>query len=72
MRLLGLLRRRSNRPRCSSPGELEDPEDETGRAVARMRDATRHCVPGNWHIKSFLDSESVMPIVMAFLERNLG
>jgi pimeloyl-ACP methyl ester carboxylesterase len=53
-------------------GELEDPEDETGRAVARMRSATRHRVPGKWHVNAFLESESIMPIVMAFLERYRG
>jgi pimeloyl-ACP methyl ester carboxylesterase len=48
-------------------GELEDPEDETGKAAALMPNATRHRVSGQGHINAFIKSHLVLPHVTAFL-----
>ena len=48
-------------------GELEDPEDETGKAAALMPNGTRLRVPGQGHINAFIKSSLVLPQVTAFL-----
>jgi pimeloyl-ACP methyl ester carboxylesterase len=50
-------------------GELEDPDDETGKAASLMPKATRFRVPGQGHINAFLDSQVVLPQVTAFLAK---
>ncbi len=48
-------------------GELEDPEDETGKAAALMPNGTRLRVTGQGHINAFIKSSLVLPEVAAFL-----
>jgi pimeloyl-ACP methyl ester carboxylesterase len=48
-------------------GELEDPEDETGKAAALMPNGTRLRVAGQGHINAFIKSSLVLPRVLAFL-----
>ena len=48
-------------------GELEDPEDETGKAAALMPNATRLRITGQGHINAFIKSSLVLPRVTAFL-----
>ena len=50
-------------------GELEDPEDKTAEAAARMRNGTRVRLPGLGHINAFLAGDLVMPKVEEFLAR---
>jgi pimeloyl-ACP methyl ester carboxylesterase len=50
-------------------GELEDPEDGTAEAVARMPNATRIRLYGQGHINAFLRSDLVLPRVEGFLAR---
>ena len=48
-------------------GELEDPEDETGKGAALMPNGTRLRVTGQGHINAFIKSSLVLPHVTAFL-----
>lgn len=62
-------------PRVAAPtliltGELEDPEDETQVAVARMPNARRVRLAGLGHINAFLSSALVLPHVTEFLAHN--
>jgi len=52
-------------------GELEDPKMD-GAVLLPGCVMQPGIVPGKWHLNACLESESVMPIVMAFLERYLG
>jgi pimeloyl-ACP methyl ester carboxylesterase len=59
-------------PRVKAPtlvltGELEDPDDETAAAVARMPDGRRVRQPRLAHINSFLRSDLALPLAMEFL-----
>jgi hypothetical protein len=59
-------------PRVKAPtlvltGELEDPDDETAAAVARMPDGRRVRQPRLAHINSFLRSDLGLPLAMEFL-----
>ncbi len=61
-------------PRVAAPtlvltGELEDPEDGTAEAVARMPNATRIRLAGLGHINAFLASRLVPARVEDFLAR---
>ncbi|HEY8864830.1 MAG TPA: alpha/beta hydrolase [Candidatus Dormibacteraeota bacterium] len=51
-------------------GELEDPNDGTAAAVARMPNASRVRLPGLGHINAFLKSDVVLPLVVEFLDRH--
>lgn len=51
-------------------GELEDPNDATAEAAARMPNGTRYRIPGQGHINAFLNSDRVLPQVMAFLTKH--
>ena len=51
-------------------GELEDPEDETGKAAALMRHGTRLQLTGQGHINAFIKSPLVLPHVTAFLAKH--
>ena len=53
-------------------GELEDPEDETGRAATLMSNATRLRVAGQGHINAFIKSPLILPQATAFLARHLS
>ena len=48
-------------------GELEDPDDLTGKAAATMPHATRIRIPDREHINAFLYAEFVVPRVLDFL-----
>jgi pimeloyl-ACP methyl ester carboxylesterase len=61
-------------PRVVAPtlflvGELEDPNDETGKGAGLMPNGTRYRVSGQGHINAFLKSPLVLPQVTAFLAR---
>ena len=51
-------------------GELEDPEDETGKAASLMPNGTRIRVHGQGHINAFIKSPLVLPHVTAFLAKH--
>ena len=51
-------------------GELEDREDETGKAASLMPNGTRFRIPGRGHINAFLASQVVLPQVTAFLAKH--
>ncbi len=51
-------------------GALEDPDDETRVAVARMRNASRVRLDDLGHIHAFLSSELVLRHVLPFLARH--
>ena len=62
-------------PRVTAPtlfltGELEDPEDATAGAAARMPNGTRVRLAGLGHINAFLRSDLVLPHAMEFLARH--
>lgn len=48
-------------------GELEDPQDETGKAAALMPNGSRFRVNGQGHINAFIKSSLVLPQVASFL-----
>ncbi|HEV3342589.1 MAG TPA: alpha/beta hydrolase [Pirellulales bacterium] len=51
-------------------GELEDPEDETGKAASLMPNGTRMRVNAQGHINAFIKSPLVLPQVTGFLARH--
>jgi len=51
-------------------GELEDPDDTTGKAAALMPNGTRLRVSGQGHINAFIRSSVVLPEVIAFLAKH--
>jgi pimeloyl-ACP methyl ester carboxylesterase len=51
-------------------GELEDPEDETGKAASVMPNGTRIRVVGQGHINAFIKSPLILPHVTAFLAKH--
>jgi hypothetical protein len=53
-------------------GELEDPEDQTALAAARMPDGRRIRLDGLGHINAFLRSDHVLPHAIEFLCRRAG
>jgi pimeloyl-ACP methyl ester carboxylesterase len=62
-------------PRVTAPtlfltGELEDPDDATAAAAARMPNGSRIRLAGLGHINAFLRSDLVLPYVMEFLGRH--
>jgi pimeloyl-ACP methyl ester carboxylesterase len=64
-------------PRVSAPtlvltGELEDPNDETAAAVARMPNGRRVRQPRLAHINAFLRSDLALPLAMEFLGHHAG
>jgi pimeloyl-ACP methyl ester carboxylesterase len=63
-------------PQVSAPtlliaGELEDPEDETGKAASLMPHGTRLRVHGQGHINAFIKSPLVLPRATAFLAEHV-
>lgn len=48
-------------------GEIEDPEDNTAKAAAVMRNGSRFRITGHGHINAFLASPVVLPQVTTFL-----
>jgi pimeloyl-ACP methyl ester carboxylesterase len=62
-------------PRVTAPtlfltGELEDPDDATAGAAARMPNGSRVRLAGLGHINAFLRSDLALPHAMEFLGRN--
>lgn len=57
-----------NAPALILAGELEDPDDLTGKAAATMPHARRIRIQDREHINAFLYSEFVVPNVMDFLK----
>lgn len=62
-------------PRVTAPtlfltGELEDPDDGTAAAAARMPNGTRIRLTGLGHINAFLRSDLVLPRAAAFLAQH--
>ena len=53
-------------------GELEDPDDQTAVAAARMPDGRRIRLDGLGHINAFLNSGRVLPHVLGFLGLHAG
>ena len=51
-------------------GELEDREDETGKAASVMPNGTRIRVVGQGHINAFIKSPLILPHVTAFLAKH--
>ncbi|MDQ6876392.1 MAG: alpha/beta hydrolase [Candidatus Dormibacteraeota bacterium] len=51
-------------------GELEDPDDTTGKAAALMPNGTRLRVSGQGHINAFIRSSVVLPELIAFLAKH--